>query len=202
MDRRDHLGALADRPADPLDRAGAHVADREHAGHGGFQRRQAGRRSRQRAPVTTKPALSTSTPQPLQPVGRRIGADEQEDVADRRLGLLAGRAVAPAHPLEAAARRRRRARRSRSRSSVRCSASRRCARSDSATCSRRGPAPRTIMRTFAAWPDRNTAPWPAELPPPTRMTSSPAHSRASIGDAQYQTPRPSKRAMSAIAGRR
>ena len=60
------------------------------------------------------------------------------------------------------------------------------------------PGPRTIIRTLAAWAERNTAPWPAELPPPTRTTSSPAHRRASICDAQYQTPRPSKRAMSAI----
>ena len=35
------------------------------------------------------------------------------------------------------------------------------------------PSLRTRIVTLAAWPDRNTAAWPAELPPPTRMTSSP-----------------------------
>src|SRR4029078_8943660 len=39
VQRRYHLRALADRAADALDRAGADVADREHAGHRGFQRR-------------------------------------------------------------------------------------------------------------------------------------------------------------------
>ena len=48
------------------------------------------------------------------------------------------------------------------------------------------------MCTLRAWPDRNTAACPAELPPPTSTTSCSAQSRASIGDAQYQTPRPSK----------
>src|SRR6185437_760166 len=33
MQRRHHLGALADRAADALDRTRAHVADREYAGH-------------------------------------------------------------------------------------------------------------------------------------------------------------------------
>jgi len=51
--------------------------------------------------------------------------------------------------------------------------------------------PRMIMVTLRAWPDRNTAACPAELPPPTRATSCSAQSRASVGDAQYQTPRPS-----------
>jgi hypothetical protein len=45
-----------------------------------------------------------------------------------------------------------------------------------------------MIVTLAAWADRKTAAWPAELPPPTRKTSSPLHSRASIGDAQYHTP--------------
>ena len=53
------------------------------------------------------------------------------------------------------------------------------------------PLPRTRIVTLAAWPDKKTAAWPAELPPPTSMTSSPRHSRASIGEARYQTPRPS-----------
>ena len=51
-------------------------------------------------------------------------------------------------------------------------------------------------------PDKNTAAWPAELPPPTRMTSSSRHMRASIGEAQYQRPRPSNSSSLGIAGRR
>ena len=43
------------------------------------------------------------------------------------------------------------------------------------------PDRRTIMITWPAMPERNTAAWPAELPPPTMMTSSPRHSRASTG---------------------
>jgi hypothetical protein len=39
MQCRHHLRALADCAADALDRAGADVADREHAGHRGFQQR-------------------------------------------------------------------------------------------------------------------------------------------------------------------
>src|ERR1700741_1440218 len=38
VQRRHHLRALADRAADTLHRAGADVANREHAGHRGFQR--------------------------------------------------------------------------------------------------------------------------------------------------------------------
>src|SRR5438067_868229 len=45
------------------------------------------------------------------------------------------------------------------------------------------PPPRMIIWTLRAWPDRNTAAWPAELPPPTSTTSWPTHSLASIGEA-------------------
>ena len=41
-------------------------------------------------------------------------------------------------------------------------------------------APRIIMRTLRACPDRKTAAWPAELTPPTTMTSCAAHSCASM----------------------
>ncbi len=53
------------------------------------------------------------------------------------------------------------------------------------------PSPRTSIVTFAACADRNTAAWPAELPPPTSTTSCCAQIFASIAEAQYQTPRPS-----------
>src|SRR5216683_3700333 len=39
VQRRHDLRALPDRAAHPLDRAGAHVADGEHAGHRGFELR-------------------------------------------------------------------------------------------------------------------------------------------------------------------
>ena len=41
VDRRDDLGAVADRGRDPLDRGRANVADREHAAAAGFQRQAA-----------------------------------------------------------------------------------------------------------------------------------------------------------------
>ena len=37
-----------------------------------------------------------------EPAGRRVGADEEEDIADRAFGFLAGLAVAPAHCLQPA----------------------------------------------------------------------------------------------------
>src|SRR5258705_3190877 len=52
--------------------------------------------------------------------------------------------------------------------------------------------PRTSIQILAAKLRRKTAAWPAELPPPTRTISSFRHRRASMGEAQYQTPRPSK----------
>src|SRR5262249_28500104 len=64
------------------------------------------------------------------------------------------------------------------------------------------PGPRTSIQTFFADVDRNTAACPAELPPPTSTTSWSAHMRASIGEAQYQTPRPSIALRLAQSGRR
>ena len=83
VDRRHHLRALADRAADPLDRAGAHVADREHAGHGGFQRgdRPAAIRFALRAGQHEAAAIERDAAA-VEPAGRGIGADEQEQVAD------------------------------------------------------------------------------------------------------------------------
>ena len=64
------------------------------------------------------------------------------------------------------------------------------------------PEPRTSTFTLAACCDRNTAAWPAELPPPTSATSVPAHILASSAEAQYQTPRPSNSASRGTSGRR
>src|SRR3981189_1765475 len=65
-----------------------------------------------------------------------------------------------------------------------------------------GFAPRTSIQILAAKLRRKTAPCPAELPPPTRTISSFRHKRASIGEAQYQTPRPSKSPRFGMLGRR
>src|SRR5690606_13271082 len=64
------------------------------------------------------------------------------------------------------------------------------------------PAPLTSIETFSANSDRYTAPCPAELPPPTTTTSWPVLAFASIGEAQYQTPRPSSSLSPAQFGRR
>jgi hypothetical protein len=64
------------------------------------------------------------------------------------------------------------------------------------------PSARTSIQTLAAWADRKTAAWPAELPPPTSTTSCPAHIRASMGEAQYQTPCPSIARRRGRSGRR
>src|SRR6266851_1694059 len=50
------------------------------------------------------------------------------------------------------------------------------------------PGPRTRSHTLAPWLAKYTAPWPAELPAPTSATSCPAHSRASNGEAQQESP--------------
>src|ERR1700738_5236833 len=62
--------------------------------------------------------------------------------------------------------------------------------------------PRTSIRTWRAWLERKPAACPAEFPPPSRATSSSRQSRASTGEAQYETPRPSNCARFAISGRR
>ena len=81
---------LADRAADALDRARAYIADREHAGSAGLQRafgvaaRAFLAGNHETGPVELDAAI-------LQPAGRGIGADEQEQIADRGLGFYTGR---------------------------------------------------------------------------------------------------------------
>jgi hypothetical protein len=77
VQRRHHLRALADRAADPLDRAGADIADGEYAGNRGFQLRH-------RPPVILlglragddKTAAIDGDAAAVEPVGGGIGADE------------------------------------------------------------------------------------------------------------------------------
>ena len=83
VQRRHHLRALADRAADPLDRSGAHVADREHAGHRGFQRRHRSLAilSVLNAGQHEAGAIDLDAAA-VEPAGGGIGADEQEQIAD------------------------------------------------------------------------------------------------------------------------
>ena len=103
VDRRDDLSAFADRSADTLDRPRPDVADREHARHGGFERRRQGASIVRfgRPPVITKPALSSANSATVEPFCGRIRANEQKDIADRRFGLRVGATISPPDPFEA-----------------------------------------------------------------------------------------------------
>ena len=95
MHQRDRHRALADGRGDPLDRVGPHVAGGEDAGHAGLQvvrvarqrpaRPGAGRSTSRSGPVSTKPRSSRAT-HAVEPVGARLGADEDEQPrrVDRR----------------------------------------------------------------------------------------------------------------------
>src|SRR6266568_5264600 len=78
VQRGDHLGTLADRGGDALDRAGAHVADGEDAGAARLQR------------MLRRPALLAGAHEALvvqrhraarEPAGIWIGADEEKQMA-------------------------------------------------------------------------------------------------------------------------
>ncbi len=77
MDRRDHLRAVADRRRHPFDRAGAHVADREHAAPAGFERELAFAGLVAGEKEAARIALEARR---RQPVGIGLGADEGEEV--------------------------------------------------------------------------------------------------------------------------
>ena len=142
--------------ADALDRTGADVADCEHTRYRRLQRRQC---SALAAPGASddKACLVDLDAATAQPLGRRIGADEQEDVADRSLDssplLQSGQRTFSTPP-------------SGGPSSAMISvwvmssmfgvaAIRSMRYRDMLSAS---PRPRTIMRTLAACPDRKTAP--------------------------------------------
>src|SRR5437868_9607346 len=79
----DDLCALADRPADTLDRARPHVADGEHAGHGGFQRRDLPSRIELRLRAGDDEAAAVERDAAaVEPAGGGIGTDEQKEIAD------------------------------------------------------------------------------------------------------------------------
>src|SRR5271157_3980038 len=102
---RDDRRPLADGPANLLDRARTGIAHGEHAGDIRFERQWAARAPRCFAGLGLRTRwdksllveLDTASPQP---VGRRIGANEQEYIADRPICFLPAWRVAPAHPLQ------------------------------------------------------------------------------------------------------
>ena len=125
----------------------------------------------------------------VEPVGVRIGADEQEEMAQRDRRAF--------RPLRAVAEHRAGEPRCSSPSSAddlgrryaaRHWAGRRCGRSDSATSMASSPSPRTTRCRRLTFGARKTTACPAELPPPTSATSSPCaelrlDGRGPIGDA-------------------
>src|SRR5262245_8438372 len=95
MDGGDDLRALTDGGGDTLRRAGADVTDREHAVAARLQRRPTV------AEVGADEALRVTLDVRLvQPGGVRLGADQEEEMADRAPRLLARRDAAPADRLE------------------------------------------------------------------------------------------------------
>ena len=101
VDRRHDLGAFADRAADALGRSGSGVADCEYARDRGFERR--GRAALAFAETRAgddEASLVDRDPAALEPFGGRIGADEEKNMADRRLRLGARTTIPPADPLE------------------------------------------------------------------------------------------------------
>ena len=84
MKRRDHLRAFADGSGNALDRSRAHVADREDAGQTGFERPLHVHARADKALVVERHA------RPRQPVGIRLGTDEQKQMTDRALYFFTG----------------------------------------------------------------------------------------------------------------
>src|SRR3989442_6518783 len=97
VQRRDDLRSLPDRGRDPFHRTGAHVADGEHAGPAGLEGPAIGADIRTGAhePLVVERYVAAG-----QPIGVRLGADEEEEVPDQPAHLLAR--LSPADRLERA----------------------------------------------------------------------------------------------------
>src|SRR5271168_3230950 len=98
MEGRHHLRPLADRAADTLHRTRTHIANREDARHRSLQRlcsMAMGWNARHYETLPIKRNAAT-----LQPAGRGIGADEQEQVADFHVRLIAREPATDAHALK------------------------------------------------------------------------------------------------------
>ena len=141
MDLRHRGGAFADRAADALDRARAHVADREHAAHARFERRGAVAPARAaRRAVNTKPCASSATSQPS---SQAVSGSAPTNRNTWRSGALVLGAAAPVAPCRAGEAARRIAVEPRQlgvRQQLDVRRGARCGRSGSATCSPRGSA--------------------------------------------------------------
>src|SRR5262245_32980361 len=97
VQRGDDLRAFANGCTDALERAGTNVADRKDARDAGLERiRRALGREFAAAPAGDhKPGLVDFNPAIGKPGRRRIGADEQEDIADGAARLGAAAPIAP-----------------------------------------------------------------------------------------------------------
>src|SRR3954454_19994522 len=93
MDRLHHDGSLPHAGGDALDRAGAHVADRVDAGLRRRERRW--QRLAALVPPGSDEAALVQLEAAVEPLGVRLGADHDEDVADAPRLALAGVAVSP-----------------------------------------------------------------------------------------------------------
>src|SRR4051812_29433524 len=96
MQRRNHLGAFTDSRRDPLDRAGAHVADREYTAAAGLQQAVG-------APLLSGEHKTFGIERNTgagEPIGVRLRADEHEQMADFAPHVFARPAFAPADRLQ------------------------------------------------------------------------------------------------------
>src|ERR1700674_4100942 len=167
---------FADGAAHALYRAGAHVADREYTRDARLERGNgvSGNSLGYHLPGQHEAIRVDRRAATSEPFSFRVRTNEQEDVMYRPLFLGTAGAIAPRHGFESSLR-------------VTVQLGQFGIEVQFDVGSR--------LDTLAACCPRYTAACPAELPPPTRVTSSPAHVFASSGDAQYHTPRPSNSAM-------
>ena len=184
MHEADGHRPLADGRGDPLDRAGADVARRRRR-RAGWSRAAAAarRRARRGMPTASGPGEHEAVRverELRRPASRvRLGADEDEQRpglerrAARRCGCPRRRRASSALVAEQLAT-------SVCEQDLDVGRRARSGRPGSATCSRRGRRRGPAGATCDACAARNTAAWPAELPPPTTTTGSPAQSCASI----------------------
>ena len=192
---RDRRGAFSDSRSDPFDGAASHVSNSEDAGNAGFQMQDAAPHIRARCVrfeirACHHEAFGVQSDFAVAyPIRRRVGTDEEKKIADRTLALLSvmllRQATRSSRPLGEP-------------TSFTTSVSKRSSMLGIALMRSmryrdidwERLLPRIGMKIFLAKPERKIAAWPAELPPPTSAISSLRHILASIGDAQYQIPRP------------
>src|SRR5215469_1533340 len=183
MNLRYHGRSFPHRRRNALRRAAADVTDRENAWQAGLQR--VARRARHVRRVlcarqNVPPVIQFDTS--VEPRRVRLSAYEHEQLAHRQLPCRAGSPVANRHRCEASRGLAMQASSEPTTISTFPSAAIRSTRYRDIEAS--SPLPLTTIVRRLTWGARNTAACPAELPAPTRPTSSPAQSLASAGDAQ------------------